>query len=420
MLKAMLNKKTLETLGPGILFAGAAIGTSHLVQSTRAGAVYGLGLIVVILFANFLKYPMYRFGPQYTAATGFSILHGYRALGRWAILLLIATEFPVNIIIVAASALVTSGIGLYIFELDVSVTYLASILIVIAFILIGLGGYKFIDRITKWFVATLTVCTVIATLLTIPYVDWSAPNFYMPEMSTTTLAFVLALLGFMPAGASLAIMHSVWSVEKSKILGQRVTKSEAMLDLNIGYLGSVVLAICFLIMGAGTLNTQGIELSANPSNFAGQVISLYSETLGAWSAVVVGVSVFAVMLSTLLTTLDGFARMHQSAFKELYVNNKVEPDNLQEKDFHSLIMASLACGAIVVLLVFMTNFRLFIDFVTITAFLVAPVIAILNHLVMHGDTVPEVSRPDKIFTVWSYLGVLFLLVMSGMYLALGL
>ena len=112
MLKAMLNKKTLETLGPGILFAGAAIGTSHLVQSTRAGAVYGLGLIVVILFANFLKYPMYRFGPQYTAATGFSILHGYRALGRWAILLLIATEFPVNIIIVAASALVTSGICL--------------------------------------------------------------------------------------------------------------------------------------------------------------------------------------------------------------------------------------------------------------------------------------------------------------------
>ena len=35
----------LKNLGPGLLFAGAAIGVSHLVQSTRAGADFGLGLI---------------------------------------------------------------------------------------------------------------------------------------------------------------------------------------------------------------------------------------------------------------------------------------------------------------------------------------------------------------------------------------
>ena len=31
----------LKKLGPGILFAGAAIGVSHLVQSTKAGADFG-------------------------------------------------------------------------------------------------------------------------------------------------------------------------------------------------------------------------------------------------------------------------------------------------------------------------------------------------------------------------------------------
>lgn len=35
----------LSKLGPGLLFAGAAIGVSHLVQSTRAGADFGWGLI---------------------------------------------------------------------------------------------------------------------------------------------------------------------------------------------------------------------------------------------------------------------------------------------------------------------------------------------------------------------------------------
>jgi len=52
-------------IGPALLFAGAAIGTSHLFQSTRAGAVYGLALVVVILLACLLKYPAFRFGVDY-------------------------------------------------------------------------------------------------------------------------------------------------------------------------------------------------------------------------------------------------------------------------------------------------------------------------------------------------------------------
>jgi hypothetical protein len=38
----MLRLEWLKRLGPGLLFAAAAIGVSHLVQSTRAGALYGL------------------------------------------------------------------------------------------------------------------------------------------------------------------------------------------------------------------------------------------------------------------------------------------------------------------------------------------------------------------------------------------
>ena len=46
----------LSKLGPGLLFAGAAIGVSHLVQSTRAGADYGWGLIWALLLINLFKY----------------------------------------------------------------------------------------------------------------------------------------------------------------------------------------------------------------------------------------------------------------------------------------------------------------------------------------------------------------------------
>ena len=54
----------LKTLGPGILFASTAIGVSHLVQSTRAGAVYGFELLGFIMLANLFKYPFFEYASR--------------------------------------------------------------------------------------------------------------------------------------------------------------------------------------------------------------------------------------------------------------------------------------------------------------------------------------------------------------------
>src|SRR5690606_17148199 len=71
--------------GPGLLWAAAAIGVSHLVQSTRAGAEAGFALAGVVLFALVLKYPFFEFGPRYAASTGESLVEGYARIGRWAL-----------------------------------------------------------------------------------------------------------------------------------------------------------------------------------------------------------------------------------------------------------------------------------------------------------------------------------------------
>ena len=57
----MVKRNLLKAIGPGLLWAGAAIGVSHIVQSTRAGAGFGFALIWVIIFANLLKYPLFEF-----------------------------------------------------------------------------------------------------------------------------------------------------------------------------------------------------------------------------------------------------------------------------------------------------------------------------------------------------------------------
>ena len=47
--------RMMRTFGPGIMFASTAIGVSHLVQSTRAGAEFGFGLVAIVLFGQYFE-----------------------------------------------------------------------------------------------------------------------------------------------------------------------------------------------------------------------------------------------------------------------------------------------------------------------------------------------------------------------------
>ena len=76
-----LNQSTwtskLKAMGPGILMASAAVGGSHIVSSTQAGGSYGWSLLLLVILANVFKYPFFRFGAEYTADTGKTLVEGY-------------------------------------------------------------------------------------------------------------------------------------------------------------------------------------------------------------------------------------------------------------------------------------------------------------------------------------------------------
>ena len=84
MLLAVKNKLDSlgSSLGPGILMATAAIGGSHLVAATQAGALFGWQLIWLILAVNLLKYPFFRFGVEYTLHSKQSLVAGYQQQGK--------------------------------------------------------------------------------------------------------------------------------------------------------------------------------------------------------------------------------------------------------------------------------------------------------------------------------------------------
>lgn len=405
-----------KSFGPGVLFAGAAIGTSHLVQSTRAGAMFGLGLLGIVVFANVIKYPAFRFGPQYAAATGRSLIEGYLDLGRWIVVLYLLSEVAVMAIIIAATATVTAAILSAVTNVAADIRAVSIGLILAGVITLYFGGYRLLDRITKLFVAVLTVATLLATTLSLPRLEWEFNQVVLPLSDLQTLGFVIALMGFMPSALDLSVLQSLWAVAKQRSTGVRPSLAHALADFNVGYLGSAGLAICFLLMGAGVLHGAGEAAATGAADFAKQVVGLYTTNLGNWAGAVVGVSALFMMFSTLLTILDGFPRLLAVGITLSCSDRAADLPDIEKLPVQYACILVLAAGAALVLLFLMGSFQAFIDFVTVTAFVVSPITAALNHLVMFSARVPDAFRPSAIMRWWSVFGIVALSGLSLMFI----
>ena len=96
--------KIVKISGPGLLFASTAIGVSHLIQSTRAGADFGLMIIGFVVLVSVLKYPFFEYGSRYANSTQTSIIDGYKKLGTPILVLYL-------IITVCSMFFVTGAVG---------------------------------------------------------------------------------------------------------------------------------------------------------------------------------------------------------------------------------------------------------------------------------------------------------------------
>ena len=152
----------LSKLGPGLLFAGAAIGVSHLVQSTRAGADYGWGLIWALLLINLFKYPFFQFGPRYAQATGESLLDGYHKLGKgylWAYFFVnLGTMFTIQ----SAVTVVTAGLASKLFGITDDIVSWSIIITLFCSIILVLGRYHWLDKFIKVIMVSLAISSVLA------------------------------------------------------------------------------------------------------------------------------------------------------------------------------------------------------------------------------------------------------------------
>ena len=398
-----MKKNFLKSIGPGLLFAGAAIGVSHLVQSTRAGADFGFGLLWAILIAALFKYPFFQFGPRYAAATGETLLDGYRRLGKGVLAISYSISFITMFIIQAAVTIVTAGLAVNLFGFFDMVTW--SLLITILSISVLLiGKYRLLDNLMKYVILILTISTLIAVIVAITKNDQALTFTQVFPKETVEIYFLIAFLGWMPAPLDISIWQSIWSLEKEKTTLKKTTTKQAIFDFNIGYVGTIFLAICFIILGALVMYGTGQNFSNKGSVFAGQLIELYTKNLGDFAYIFIAIAAFTTMFSTTITTLDASPRTMTIA------NDLLFSKKIRLKYYFWIIL--LGIGTYVILKYFIDDMGLMVKIATILSFLTAPFYAILNFILITGRHTPKEHQPSIYLKVLSIVGIIFLIAFS--------
>lgn len=413
----MSIRKFIRILGPGLLMAGAAVGVSHLVQSTRAGANYGFDLIWVLILANAIKYPFFELGTRYSISTGNSLVEGYYKIGRWALIIFAALTLLTMFAIQAAVTIVTAGLFANVFNLTISPVALSGFILTALMMVIMVGKYSILDKVIKWVIITLAISTLSAVVVgfNIGYHPNPIQATGFNWAKNVDILFVIAFIGWMPAPVDLSVWQSVWTKAKIKEMKGEFKLRQSLLDLRIGYIGTALVALGFLTLGALVMHGSAAELSPTGVTFAEQLINLYTASLGEWAYPIIAVAALTTMMSTTLAVLDAYPRALKPTTVLLIPSLAGNGKSNGWLNWFWIIIVVI--GTVALLAFFQRTMRFMVDLATTISFITAPILAYLNYRAMMHNHIPQHARPGKWLIVYSQIGMVFLTIFTLVYIA---
>ena len=396
-------------LGPGIVMASAAVGGSHIIASTQAGAIYGWELVSIVILANLFKYPFFRFGVQYTLDTGNTLLEGYRQKGQFYLWLFLALNIFATVINTAAVGLLTAAILTFIIPIPLPMPVLSSLVIVVITGILLLGKYRLLDSLSKIIMIALTVTTVSAVVIAfmrngmqgVAPADFVAPS----PWELSKLAFLVALMGWMPAPIEISAINSMWVVAKRRLT--KVSYQDGLFDFNVGYIGTAILAVVFLALGALVQFGSPETVEMVGGKYIAQLINMYASTIGEWARLLIAVIAFMCMFGTTITVIDGYSRTNVESLRLLLGKHESSVRTL------NIAMVLAAASGLAIIFYFNNAVGPMLKFAMIASFVSAPIFAWLNlSLTM------KAKHSVKGGLLWlSFIGLFYLTAFAALFIA---
>jgi Mn2+/Fe2+ NRAMP family transporter len=393
-------------LGPGLLYAGAAVGVSHLVQSTRAGAMYGFDLLLAVLLVNLIKYPFFEIGTRYTISTGKVLQSGYLDIGRWAVWIFLGITVGTMFIIVSVVSVVTAGLFQNLTGVMIDLWVWSGVILSLSIGILLYGQYKALNTLIKAVILLLTLSTLVNLGMAIFETSDRVilkHNHFDFGLSTDVI-FLVALLGWMPIPIEAAVWQSDWTLEARKNNdGELPSMKYALLDFKVGYWGTTILALCFLSLGALSMYGTGEEFSSSAVVFSDQLVKLISKNLGTWAYPFIALAASLTMISTTFTVLDAYPRVVTKTIQVLYPNKEWNSTRS-----YWILMVILGIGSLLLLALFQKSMRTMVDFATSVSFVTAPILAFFHYKISRSPAVEDTNPIGFWMILLSKIGLVFL------------
>ena len=201
---------------------------------------------------------------------------------------------------------------------------------VVTAVLLGVGRYRLIERVSILLVGTFTLVTLLSLVMLQLDPAWAIssgeiisgliPSVPPAVGGRSPLVTALATIGIIGVGASELMIYPYWCLEKGygQAVGAR-DDSPAWAARARGWLkvmqldawGSMIVyttvTICFYLLGAATLGRLGLRPGGG--EMVRTLGAMYAPVFGDWARGVFLVGAFAVLYSTLFVAAAGNARM---------------------------------------------------------------------------------------------------------------
>ncbi len=247
--------------------------------------------------------------------------------------------------------------------------------------------------------SALTIATVLAVIIaTIKHPEYSSDFVEKTPWQMAALPFIVSLLGWMPAPIEISAINSLWSAEKKKTVN--FNTADALFDFNVGYIGTAILAVFFVALGALIQYPTGQAVEAASAKYISQFVGMYASVLGEWSRYLITFIAFLCIFGTVITVIDGYSRVNQESLRLLIRQKEDSRKSL------NIWMTITAIIGIVIIKFFAGQVSTMLRFAMIGSFLTTPFFALLNYVLVTRENkkssflakIPRYRRID--FPLW--------------------
>lgn len=299
-------KNFFKNIGPGTLIAAAFIGPGTVTVCTLAGVQFGFTLLwamVLSIIATIVLQEMAaRLGLVYGKGLAETVkLEISSPFLRMGAVILILSAILIGNAAYEAGNISGGVLGLQTLVSDSSflvagmeINYLSIIIGVIAFTLLYLGNYKFIERSLITLVVLMSLSFLITAILTRPNMIEVLQGLFIPKIPEEGWLMVIGLVGTTVVPYNLFLHASLvkekWNDESMPLKEKlKASKKDLYLSIVLGGLVSIAIIIC-----AAAIQSENVN---NASDLAKGLEPLY----GNFSKVFLSIGLFAAGITSAIT-----------------------------------------------------------------------------------------------------------------------